>query len=282
MANWWKSGNKEVADEQAEKERRRNAAQEFRLSVGDTRNVLFLESITPETGGCWYHELELDEDWQTRTKCTCLKGTDDGPCTICQSPIRKWVDPAKKKEVDFSRTHINAVTIVDLTPWQKEGDPTAPLHVAMKRLLLLKSKSYQLLMGKNERQVKAGYPEGLKGWIYSVVRQPDPNPKTGQEQSPAVGNDWEPLAKMGPGDKLPLRPDGQPLLTLADGRPHPGFVTHEGKPMDMALFDYGKIFAPKTKVEIEGMFRDHKVSDGLVFKPGAAGAGKKSGSSVKY
>lgn len=258
--SWWHTGAEEAKREKEDKARKKGSAGRFWLKVKESRTVLFAEDVNEKTFGVHEHELKLDGDFRTIVFCTCVRGAPDmGPCLPCQ---KRWQEKGKDKE--FARLHRNFITIFDLTPWQK--DDTSDLFVCQKRVLAVKQETYELLCGKSAKRKTAGDPEGLKMWLMDITRH-SVTRKDGQEMSPKVGNDFEPIAKVTDPLKLP------PSIKLPDGKPHPGLVDKEGKPIDPSPYDYREILKPRTKEEIERIFASHAVTCGTSFGSSTGGGG---------
>lgn len=254
--SWWHTGAEEAKKDKEDRVRRKGAAGRFWLKVGESRKVLFAEDVNEKTFGVFEHELKLDGEFKNIVFSTCVRGVPDlGPCFVCG---KTWGDGGKGKE--FARLHRNFCTIFDLTPWQRpEG---GDMLVATKRILAMKQETYELLCGKSAKRRAAGSADGLKGWVVDISRLSQTR-KDGQEMSPKVGNDFEPVVAV----TDPHKPIA--AITMPNGKPHPGLFGMEGQPIDPSPFDWREMLKPRTKDELEKIFGSHSVADGSVFGSGS-------------
>jgi len=271
---WWATGAKQADQEKKDQARRGASGRRFWLKVGESRKVVFLEDVwpsSPEEGKFWpdrtfsvyEHALRLNNDFKQVEFCTCTKGLESefGPCEVCK---RRWKDGSGKEQV-FTRLYRNFTTIVDMTPWS--SDDGSKVYVCSKRILVLKGEVFELLAGKGKKKREGGDPQGLKNWLVdisriSLMRKAKGQGGKDQEMAPRTGNDFEILGKVASPPQLPVK------LKMPDGSDHPGLVMPDGKPLDMAPFDWPKALAPRSASEIEGLFSSNIVMDDSQARPG--------------
>lgn len=264
---WYGQGDAEAKAEAARREAQRAASQEFFLAKKESRKALFVEDVTATTFSFWLHKLRVDGVWPpVSATCTLTMGQ----CFTC---AQTWHDGKKMQK--FQRHHIKVVSLVDLTPWSRDGK----VSYAVMRVLMMKQKLYERLLGKSTKRKEAGSPEGLKNWVYDISRVPETR-ADGQDTSWATGNEFEHIAKL----EDPFKPIPFIRLRDKDGNdvgPHPGCFTFDNKPISLAPPDYRMLFKPQEAKDLEDLFRNHKVTDGNVFMRGdGGGAGPGPGVSV--
>lgn len=256
--SWAHSGDDEAKAEAAERARKRSFTMRFFLKAKETRAIVFLEDVNEKTFGFWQHKLKPDGRWEESEDVTCTRGVKDMPCFVCEQKL----PDAKGGMRDFVRTHINVVTVVDLSPWTGQNGQVW----CSKRVLLMKAKTFELLRGKNDRR------GGLKMWVVSAHRAPEM--KGDKDQSPSAGNDFEPLVRISD----PAKPISE--VVLEGGKAHPGLINPDGTPLDLKPLDYFEVFKPKLRADLEKLFKARAISDGNVWgdkgpsKPQPGGVGQ--------
>lgn len=256
--SWFHTGMDQEAKQQATSRGKSGGTYHFWLAVKESRKVLFLEDVNDTSFGFWEHKLKVNDDWKNAVRITCTKGF--APCPVCEE--HRWWDGEAASE--FKRYHVNVVSVMDLTPWQgKDG-----AHACTRKLIIMKSDVYNLLTGKSAKRKENGAPEGIKHWLFDVMRHSNKG-KNGNETSFSVGNDFEPISQWTPDMEMPFEID---LHGDGNKAKHPGLVLPDGTPIEPVPVDYEKEFAPMSPEDIKEIFVNSKVVDGAVFKP-KSGAG---------
>ena len=276
---WSFRGGGEAKKQNEEKERRRASANEFFLKPSEQRDIVFLEDVKNGTGldatfAVYRHALTIDGAFPP-TPVTCSRDMDTG-CPVCR---RKWKD-SKGEEHVFKREMFFFTSIVDLTPWERDGKRIP----ATRRLLVMRLNLFERLVGKSDRRRETGFPNGIKMWAFNVRRTPEMRGK--QDVSWKTGNEFEPTTLVSD----PFKP--LPFVRMKDAKgvdigPHPGLFGADDKPLDIAPDNYDETLKPKEPAEIDRIFQTHAVVCGLTYKadggsPEASSAPASAAAGVKY